>query len=126
MKRVFSPATNPAGLTSLIAALYALACGIWNVAHHRGAVDPQVIVAALSAVAALFTRQVVTPVTDPKDGAGRRLMPAQPTATGQQVTEIARTFTGQPDYLTGVETYPPATAAPGRPPSTAPRERAVQ
>jgi hypothetical protein len=76
MKRVLSPSTNSAGLTSLIAALYALGYGCWNVAHHRGAVDPQVIVAALSAVAALFTRQVVTPVTSPRDGAGRPLKTA--------------------------------------------------
>lgn len=76
MKRILSPATNPAGLTSLAAALYALGFGIWNVAHHRGAIDPQVIVAALSAVAALFTRQVVTPVADPHDGAGSPLKTA--------------------------------------------------
>jgi hypothetical protein len=77
MKRILSPSTNPAGLTSLIAALYALGYGAWNVAHHRGAVDPQVIVAALAAVAALFTRQVVTPVSDPHDGAGRALVPSE-------------------------------------------------
>jgi hypothetical protein len=36
-----------------------------------------VIVAAVSAVAALWTRQKVTPVADPVDGAGRPLVPAQ-------------------------------------------------
>lgn len=73
MKRAFSPATNPAGLTSLIAALYALGTGIWNVAHNHVALDPQVVVAALAAAAAWYTRQAVTPVRDPRDGAGHPL-----------------------------------------------------
>lgn len=89
MKRILSPATNPAGLTSLIAALYALGVGIWNVTQHRGAVDPQVIVAALAAVAALFTRQVVTPVADPHDGAARRLVPEPPALSGAAIANIS-------------------------------------
>lgn len=75
MKRLLSPSLNPTGLTAAVAALWALGTGVWNVVHHHGAIDPQVIVAALASVSALLTRQVVTPVTDPKDGAGRPLGP---------------------------------------------------
>ena len=139
MNRILSPSRNPAGLTSLAAALYALGYGIWNVTHHRGAVDPQVIVAALSAVAALFTRQVVTPVADPHDGAGRVLKTADQFAAENFAAAIARGSQPEfvqpvqvtrrsdpaqpasvPGYLAGVD------APPARPPSTDPRERSAQ
>lgn len=155
MKRLLSPALNPAGLTSLIAALYALGYGIWNVAHHRGAVDPQVIVAALAAVAALLTRQGVTSLKDPRDGAGRALSPVasilltaeqferlanrEPAivrmpaaATPELVADVARALAQQsarrqPDYVADVQTAPDAvTTMTGRPPSTDPRERSAQ
>jgi hypothetical protein len=95
MKRILSPATNPAGLTAAISALYALGMGIWNVVHHRGAIDPQVIVAAVTAVAALYTRQVVTPVADPHDGAGRALKTAEEHGQEYLIGALARTATSQ-------------------------------
>jgi CTP:molybdopterin cytidylyltransferase MocA len=73
MKRILSPSTNATGLTSAIAALYAAAQAIWNAVHHHAAIDPQVIVAALAAAAALYTRFSVTPVKDPRNGAGEPL-----------------------------------------------------
>ena len=78
MKRLLSPATNPAGLTAAGMAIYAAAVMITNVVHHHGVVDVPAVVAAISAVAALYTRQKVTPVTDPKDGNGQPLAPAPP------------------------------------------------
>jgi hypothetical protein len=78
MKRALSPHLNPTGLTSAAAAIYAVAVMIVNAYHHHGILDPQVIVAALAAVAALLTRQVVTPVGDPKDGNGNPLTSAPP------------------------------------------------
>ena len=87
MKRALTPATNPAGIGSSIAAIYAAAVMIWNATHHHGVIDPQVIVAALTAAAFLYARFKVTPVADPKDGNGQPLtaVPAAPplrTGTG--------------------------------------------
>ena len=74
MKRALSPHLNPAGYMAAIGAVYAVAIMIWNAYRHHGIIDPQVVVAALAAVAALLTRQVVTPVGDPKDGNGKPLV----------------------------------------------------
>ncbi len=65
MRRLISPATNPAGLTAAATAIYALIAAILNVRAHHAAISPQVNVAALSAVAAIVTRFYVTPVADP-------------------------------------------------------------
>lgn len=81
--RLLSPRTNLTGLLTAAAAVYALADGIWNVAHHHGALAPQVITAGIGAIAFLVTRFTVTPVADPKDGAGRTLTAAGTTAAGQ-------------------------------------------
>lgn len=133
MNRILNPSLNPAGLSSAALALYALGIGIWNVTHHAGAIDPQVIVAAMAAVAALFTRQVVTPVADPKDGANRPLKPlaappAEPSpVTGEQLLEWAKTFVGQTGY--GAPDPQPASMTPVLPPppvSSDPRERSAQ
>lgn len=70
MKRLLTPSLNPAGLMAAAAAAWALYAGI-----RAHAVTAQVVVAALTAFASLLTRQAVTPVADPKDGAGRRLTP---------------------------------------------------
>lgn len=80
-KRLLSPLTNPAGLAAAAMAAYAAAVMTVNAVNGHGVIDVPVIVAAVSAVAALWTRQQVTPVTDPKDGAGRPLTPAPPPAT---------------------------------------------
>lgn len=76
MKRAVSPALNPAGLMAAAGAVYAAAVMISNAVHHHGLIDPAVIVAAVGAVTALLTRQVVTPVADPRDGNGEPLMRA--------------------------------------------------
>ena len=76
MKRAVSPTLNPAGLMAAAGAVYAAAVMITNAVHHHGIIDPAVIVAAVGAVAALLTRQVVTPVADPRDGNGKPLQPA--------------------------------------------------
>ena len=73
MKRALTPATNPTGIGSSIAAIYAAAVMIWNATHHHGVIDPQVIIAALTAAAFLYARFKVTPVADPKDGNGQPL-----------------------------------------------------
>jgi hypothetical protein len=78
VKRALSLNTNPAGMAAAAAALYAAAVMIWNATHSHGVIDPQVVLAALSAGAFLYSRFKVTPVADPKDGAGRPLVPAPP------------------------------------------------
>jgi len=77
MKRALSPLTNPAGLTATGMALYAVISMVASTMHHHGAFSVPVVVAFISSAAALYTRQKVTPVTDPVDGAGRPLVPAQ-------------------------------------------------
>lgn len=76
MKRALTPGLNPTGLGSAAAAVYAAAVMIWNATHHQGVIDPQVIVAALTAAAFLYSRFKVTPTADPKDGNGQPLTAA--------------------------------------------------
>jgi hypothetical protein len=76
LPRVLNPLTNPNGYIAAAGAVVAAAVMIDNAAHHHGVIDPAVIVAAVGAVAALLSRQVVTPVADPKNGAGIKLVPA--------------------------------------------------
>jgi len=83
MKRALSPSLNPAGLTSAGLAVYAAVVMITNAVHHHGVIDPPVIVAAIGAVAALLTRQAVTPVADPKDGNGNPLLRVSEVATAR-------------------------------------------
>jgi hypothetical protein len=78
MKRLLSPMTNSAGLTSAGMAIYAAVVVIWNASHSHGVVSVPVIVAAVAAVAALYTRQKVTPVSDPRDGNGNPLLTTVP------------------------------------------------
>ncbi len=59
-------------------AIYAAAAMLWNVAHHHGVISVPVIVAALGAAWALYTRTAVTPVAAPRDGNGNRLVPELP------------------------------------------------
>ena len=74
MKRSLSLNLNPTGLMAAAGAVYAAVAMIWNACHHHGIINPSVIIAAVGAVAALLTRQVVTPVADPKDGNGQPLV----------------------------------------------------
>jgi hypothetical protein len=78
LKRALAPATNPTGLGSSIAAIYAAVVMIVNASHHHAVIDPQVIIAALTAAAFLYTRFKVTPTADPKDGNGQPLVATFP------------------------------------------------
>ena len=75
VKRAVSPSLNPAGLMAAAGAVYAAALMIVNAVHGHGVIDPAVIVAAVAAASALLTRTQVTPVADPKNGAGQPLVP---------------------------------------------------
>lgn len=81
MPRLLNPLTNPAGYLSAAGAVLAAAVMITNAVNHHGIIDATVIVAAVGAVGALFARQQVTPVKDPKDGNGNPLLPAPPVVT---------------------------------------------
>jgi hypothetical protein len=74
--RALNVNTNPAGLLAAAGVVYAAVIMVYNAINHHGVIDTNVIVAAVGAIAALLTRQVVTPVTDPKNGAGVPLVPA--------------------------------------------------
>jgi hypothetical protein len=72
--RLLNLKLNPAGYMSAAGAVYAAAVMIYNAVHHHGIINVPVIIAAITAVSALFTRQLVTPTGDPHDGAGRKLV----------------------------------------------------
>lgn len=76
MPRLLSPLTNPNGYLAAAAAVFAAALMVTNAIHGHGIIDVPVIVAAAGAVGALFARQQVTPVKDPRDGNGKPLTPA--------------------------------------------------
>lgn len=76
MNRALSLNTNPTGILGAAAALYAAAVMLYNYANHHGVIDPEVIIAAISAAAFLYTRFKVTPTADPKNGAGEPLVTA--------------------------------------------------
>lgn len=76
--RLVNPATNPNGYMAAAGAVLAAAVMIDNAVHHHGVVDVPVIIAAAGAVGALFSRQYVTPVSDPRDGNGNTLAVAPP------------------------------------------------
>ena len=80
VKRALSLNTNSTGLSAAVAALYAAGVMIYNVVNHHGVIDPQVVIAAVAAAAFLYSRFLVTPVADPKNGAGVPLVPATPAA----------------------------------------------
>lgn len=74
--RLLHPALNPTGLMASAGAIYAGASMAYNAYNHHGAWSTPVFIALVGAVSALLTRQVVTPVADPKDGNGNPLVPA--------------------------------------------------
>lgn len=76
--RALNASTNPAGLLAAAGLVYAAVVMIYNAVNSHGVVDTNVIIAAVGAVGALLTRQAVTPVADPKNGAGVPLVPAPP------------------------------------------------
>jgi hypothetical protein len=77
LRRLLSLSKNPAGLLAAAEAVYAAVAMIVNAAGGHGVFSAAAVVAAFGAVAALFTRQLVTPVAEPKDVNGLPLTPAQ-------------------------------------------------
>jgi hypothetical protein len=75
LPRFLHPAANPAGYTSAAGVIYAAAVMLWNARYHHDPVSAPVIVAAIAAIASLVTRQLVTPVADPRDATGTPLRP---------------------------------------------------
>jgi hypothetical protein len=88
MKRALSPSTNPAGLMAAAAAIWAAVVMVVHAVHGQGVIDPQVLVSAVAAAAALYTRFLVTPVADPRDGNGKPLASVQ-FATGGIIKQPA-------------------------------------
>ncbi len=80
LNRALNLSTNPAGLLAAAGAVYAVAVMVTNAAQNHGIIDPEVIVAAIAAVGALCTRQLVTPVADPRGRDGSPLGPVIPPA----------------------------------------------
>lgn len=136
MKRALTPTLNPTGIGSALAAVYAAVVMIVNVAHHHAVIDPQVIIAALTAAAFLYTRFKVTPTADPKDGNGQPLVAAAtapvitvnttstaPAEVARQVASAIRASDRRGGYVSGgtaVSDLPPP------PPSvTAPAEKTL-
>jgi hypothetical protein len=108
VKRALTPATNPTGLGSAAAAIYAAAVMVWNATHHHGVIDPQVVIAAIAAAAFLYSRMKVTPTADPKDGNGQPLVTAA-TAAALFSTPPYRTGTGNVTVVPPEKTLlPPA------------------
>jgi hypothetical protein len=113
--RAISPVTNPAGLLSAAGAILAAVTMIVNAIHHHGVIDTAVIIEAAGAVGALFTRQVVTPVADPKNGAGvplvtagslTSLAPGQYTQTAGGAVVPANATTSPPGVATVIQSPP--------------------
>lgn len=73
--RLLNPLTDPNGYLAAAGAVFAAAVMVTNAVNHHGIIDPPVIVGAVAAVGALFARQQVTPVKDPRDGNGQPLVP---------------------------------------------------
>lgn len=73
--RSLDPMTNPAGFLAAAQAVFALVLGIYNAVNHHGVLDSTVITSAVGAVAALFARNLVTPVADPRNSGGEHLVP---------------------------------------------------
>jgi len=78
LPRMVNPLTNPNGYLAAAGAVLGVAVMVDNAVHHHGTVNTTVIISMIGAVGALFARQYVTPVRDPKDGNGTALTPAQP------------------------------------------------
>jgi hypothetical protein len=92
--------TNPTGYMAAASTVYAAAVMIYNAYHHHGVIDVPVIIAAATAIAALLTRQIVTPVAAPRDGAGTPLVPVT-----QAAAVLAPAVPGPP--AAGVRVVPP-------------------
>lgn len=68
---------NPNLLIAAIAAVYLAGAMLWRAfISHDGVFEPDLLVAAFTAVSALVTHTQVTPVAQPRDNAGNVLVPA--------------------------------------------------
>jgi hypothetical protein len=81
LARLLHPALNPGGWMSAAGAVYAAIVMTLNAAGGHGVISVPVIVAAVSAVAALTGRHYVTPVADPRSADGTELIPVTKAAT---------------------------------------------
>jgi hypothetical protein len=76
LRRLISPNTNATGLVSVLALALAVAFVVLN--HqwhpHGNPIDLKTLTALGASVSALLTRFTTTPIVDPKNGAGERLM----------------------------------------------------
>ncbi len=68
---------EPAAVGSAVAALYAAGAMLYRADVHEGVLQPDVLVAAVTAVWGLWTRAKVTPLAKPQDAKGRALKPSQ-------------------------------------------------
>jgi hypothetical protein len=137
VKRALAPATNPTGIGSSAAAIYAGIVMIWNASHHHAVIDPQVIVAALGAAAFLYARFKVTPVADPKDGNGQPLVAAASppvitvnatggsAETGRQIVAAIKAYEGRSGGGWRGPSGAPASPKPDPAPTPAPAEKTL-
>lgn len=66
---------EPAAVGAVLAAVYAAAVSIYRATKGQGVLEPDLIVAAVTAVWGLYTRMRVTPVAAPRDENGDHLTP---------------------------------------------------
>jgi hypothetical protein len=66
---------QPAAVGAALAAVYAAAVTIYRALSGEGVLEPDLIVAAVTAVWGLWTRTQVTPLARPRDADGERLTP---------------------------------------------------
>lgn len=80
--RLLQPSTNGNGLFAVGAAVYAI---IQVVVYHQPVGDPQVYLAGIAAIAALYNRSQNTPVSDPRLPAMHAFSPSEVHITTQNV-----------------------------------------
>jgi hypothetical protein len=106
--RLLTPSLNPTGLMAAAGLVYAAVAMLLNAHYHHGVIDPAVIVAAVGAVAALLTRQIVTPVKNPRDGNGVPLAPHAPDLE-QRIVSLEQATA---NLITGIAIPPPPVPSP--------------
>lgn len=69
---------EPARVATVVGLVYAAAAMLYRAeVAHTAVLQPDVLVAAVTAVWGLWTRGKVTPLASPKDAQGRALRPSQ-------------------------------------------------
>lgn len=66
---------EPAAVGAVLAAVYAAAVSIYRATKGQGVIEPDLIVAAITALWGVWTRMQVTPVAKPRDKNGDYLTP---------------------------------------------------